>query len=500
MITFSKLGLKGRLGNQLWQIASSLSISLNNGRFFGIYNWEYEKYFTGTFIKIPEMRKAGIEIKESAFHYNKIELPKEGSYDLNGYFQSYKYFENCEDIIKKQFEFKDDLKSKCQLLLPNNDKENIAIHVRRTDYVNNPSHYNLSIRYYLNALEAFGDWQSYNIIFFSDDIEYCKWHFSCLPNAYFIHGTEIEDLCTMSLCDHFIIANSSFSWWGGWLCKSPDKIIVRPKEHFAGNQLKHDIKDLYPEDWIVVSDETKTVLLDTTFIIPVAFDHGDRKANLELSIKHLQQTFDTNINLIEQNGNHFQYLEGPCDYATYQGKEFHRTRMINTIAKFVRTDYVVNWDADVILNPVQIWYSVQLLRAGIDVVYPYDGNFKNIPRPLHGALKNNLSYLICKHFNGPTESWGGAIFMNRLKFISVGGENEKFISWGPEDAERFTRFLKMGLKVDRIKGWLYHLEHYRGQNSGRRNPYLEANRKEWHMIRLMEPEALKEYIKTWPWI
>lgn len=286
---------------------------------------------------------------------------------------------------------------------------------------------------------------------------------------------------------------------GRYLSRSEKKTIVRPKEHFAGNQLKHDIKDLYPEDWIVISDETKLQLVDTTFIIPVTYDHNDRMANLNLSIQHIQSNFATEISVIEQGGTKFNYVEDFAGYAFYKGNEFHRTRMINKIAKFVRTPYVVNWDADVMLNPVQIWYSVQLLRAGIDIVYPYDGNFKNVPRNLHGTLSQNLYYLIGHTFSGPIESWGGAIFCNRERFLSVGGENEKFISWGPEDAERFVRFQKMGLSIERLKGPIYHLEHYRGKNSGRHNPHLEANRKEWHMIRLMEPEALKEYVKTWEW-
>lgn len=493
MIKFVSLGNLGRLGNQMFQVASTIGIAERNKTLAVFNNWEYLKYFDNelTVHNYP----GAISVREKNFHYNDYKLCGEHDYSLHGYFQSYKYFSN--DF---KFKFKTDLKQKSLSLLPKNDRENITIHIRRGDYVGNPSHYNLSIRYYLNALEAIGNWQDYNLCFFSDDIEYAKWHFQCLPNAYFIHGTEIEDLCTMTLCDHFIIANSSFSWWAAYLGAKEHSAIIRPKEHFAGNQLRHDIKDLYPEEWIVVSDETKPVLLDTTFIIPVAYDHNDRVANLNLSIQHIQTNFNTNISVIEQGGTKFNYVEEYCDYAFYKSQEFHRTRMINKIAKFVTTDYVVNWDADMILNPVQLWYSVQLLRLGIDVVYPYDGNFKHIDKDKHKYLTANLDWLIGKDLKGPIESWGGAIFLNRKKFLSVGGENENFISWGPEDAERFNRFLKMGLKVDRLKGQIYHLEHYRGRNSGRHNPHLEANRKEWHKVRLMERDELFSYINTWEWI
>jgi hypothetical protein len=55
----------------------------------------------------------------------------------------------------------------------------------------------------------------------------------------------------MSLCENNIIANSSFSWWGAWLNKNNNKIVVAPKKWF-GNALQHNTKDLYPEKWIVI--------------------------------------------------------------------------------------------------------------------------------------------------------------------------------------------------------------------------------------------------------
>lgn len=495
MISFQSLGKLGRLGNQLFQIAALEGIAAKNKQYCSIPEWKYAPFFQGNHLQIPANFK-GQTIRESAYHYNPVTI--NGDTDLVGYFQSHKYWEDEESYIKDLFTFQEYLVDECYKKMPKNGKQNIAIHIRRGDYVGNPSHYNLSVRYYLNALEYF-NWTDYNLCFFSDDIEFAKWHFGCLPNAYFIHGPEIEDLCTMTLCDHFIIANSSFSWWGAYLGAKPHSIIIRPKEHFAGGQLKHDIKDLYPNDWVIISDQHKITLTDTEFIIPAKFDHNDRMANLNLSIQHLQSNFDTNVSVIEQGGTRFCYTRDFAEY-TFCGYDlFHRTKMINDVVKKSTKPFIVNYDADVLLNPVQIWYSVQLLRAGVDVIYPYDGNFKLITKDQHINLAASLYWLIGKQFNGPIESWGGAIFMNRLAFISAGMENEKFISWGPEDAERFVRFNKMGLSVVRVNGPIYHLEHYRGQDSGKHNKHLEANRKEWHMIRLMEQEALKEYVKTWGW-
>lgn len=497
MISFSKLGHKGRLGNQLFQIASTIGIAAKNATFASFPKWEYDKYFKLN-ISDDDFKAYNTEIKEREFCYNDISLPCMGNYDLNGYFQSAKYWKDKESQIKALFDFTDELTNKSLENLPHNGKQNIAIHIRRGDYVGNPSHYNLSIRYYLNALNRF-DWKNHNLCFFSDDIEFAKWHFSCLPDSYFIHNSEIEDLCTMTLCDHFIIANSSFSWWAAYLCRNDGKIVVRPTEHFAGNQLKLDIKDIYPIDWISVSDNIKLDLKDTEFIIPVKFDHNDRMANLNLSIQHIQQNFDANIHVIEQGGTKFSYVEDFAKYTFVTYQQFHRTKMINLGVKHSKCDHIVNWDADMVLNPVQLWYSVKLLRAGIDIIYPYDGNFKTVPRKEHINLATNLYYLVGKIYSGPIESWGGAIFCNRSRFIEAGMENERFISWGPEDAERFVRFQKMGLSIERLKGSIYHLEHYRGVDSGRMNRHLAANRKEWHMIRLMPNEDLKKYVKTWQW-
>lgn len=491
MITFSKLGAFGRLGNQLWQIASTAGIAITNDTCSNFPEWKYEDYFIN---KLPHNLLQGILIKEKNFHYDEYKLTN-SNYDLHGYFQSYKYFEDWSSIIKEQFTFKPDFIEQTKAKFNHFDKRTIAIHVRRGDYVGNLSHYNLSMGYYLTALEEL-DWQNSNLLFFSDDIEFCKWHFNCLPNAYFSPCNEIEDLCLMTLCDDFIIANSSFSFWGAYLGEKSYSKVVRPINHFAGNQLKHDIKDLYPTNWIA-NDDNRPNIEDTTFIIPVSYDHDDRVDNLNLITKNIINNFETNINIIEQGGIKFVYTSDFAVYRNSKYSEFHRTKMINDCAKFITTPYIVNYDADILLNPVQIWYSVQLLRQGKDIVYPYDGTFNHINRSSIPYLSNNLYYLIGKQYPNAKESFGGAIFMNRESFLNAGGENEKFISFGPEDAERYHRFIKLGLGVVRIKGAIYHLDHYRGINSSKSNPFITANRIEWHKVRNMSKEELIEYIKTW---
>jgi hypothetical protein len=91
------------------------------------------------------------------------------------------------------------------------------------------------------------------IILFSNDIDWCKKNLILDGKEliYIENNFDYIDLWMMSLCENNIIANSSFSWWGAWLNKNNNKIVVAPKKWF-GNALQHNTKDLYPEKWIVI--------------------------------------------------------------------------------------------------------------------------------------------------------------------------------------------------------------------------------------------------------
>jgi len=93
-----------------------------------------------------------------------------------------------------------------------------------------------------------------------------------------------------------------------------------------------------------------------------------------------------------------------------------------------------------------------------------------------------------------TSDFGWAQFFKRSVYIEGGLENENFKAYAPEDKERHYRFTKMGYHVDRIAdGWVYHLEHTRGENSWFTNPHMESNMGEWNKIKQMSREQLKEY-------
>lgn len=503
MITFSNLGRMGRLGNQLFQVAAMLGFAEKYRVEIALPEWEYQDYFPN--LSGFTGAKPGKLINEPAYHYTPDffdSLDWNKDMDFLGYFQSEKYFPSN---VKELFAFHPYLIEMCRREFEQAfEKETIAIHVRRGDYVSNPNYVQLSPTYYLLALEThFPNYRDCNLIFFSDDPDCCKLHFQCLPNAFFSDNfIDIADLCLMSQCDHFIIANSSFSFWGAWLGEKKDTKIVRPAHHFAGKLANNSIRDLYPERWTAFDWVGKKIdLRDMTFTIPVSYDHPDRQENLELCLAFLLTHFDTSVVVGEQGGTHFQYLSQYCEYRHFEGMEvFHRTKMLNDMAREATTPFVANYDCDVLLAPMQILQTVERLRNGAGVVYPYDGEFIHVDRNHYYNLSKSLDVGIFARLKTRVtkNSKGGAVFVNKQAFFQAGGENENMVSHAPEDLERWERFLKLGLKVERIKGDLYHMEHWRGANSHTDgHKHSAQNRKEYEKIKAMNADQLKNYVATW---
>ena len=147
---------------------------------------------------------------------------------LDGYWQDSTYFADYEDIIKKELSLK--VKVNLQNLKIANDIyqcNSIAIHLRRVNYDTL-----LELDYYAEAINQIKTRIKDPIFYvFSDDIKWCQENFINDGSFIFVdnnHNDEISDIWLMSQCKHFIIANSTFSWWGAWLSDNPDKIIITP--------------------------------------------------------------------------------------------------------------------------------------------------------------------------------------------------------------------------------------------------------------------------------
>lgn len=516
MITFTKLGKYGRLGNQLFQIASMIGLSKKHNHKLLLPRWQYAKYFNWS-IEEGHITTNHI-INEPHFHYaENITFPANGIFDFLGYFQSEKYWLNAKEEVFKNLSFHEAyIKAISEKYANALSKKTIAISIRRGDYVNNPNYELLPVEYYILALvENFPDWQSRNIIIFSDDAPWCRAHFGCFDNfvfadnkfnnndkrLYFTENTSaIEQLCLMSLCDDFIISNSTFAWWGAYLANRGK--VVCPSVYCKG-RLGSEIsfKDHYPDYWIKFEHQNKRLnLKNVTFTIPVHYDHPDRFQNLSLNICMLLQYFDTNVIIGEQGSDKFKVFETWCKYKKFNDAEFHRTKMLNVMAREAETPIVVNYDADVFLPPMQVLKAVFDLSVK-DMVYPFDGRFARVPRSKFREIENALDIGVVSGTEwqgtraGDMPSVGGCLFVNKKAFFEAGGENERFISYGPEDAERFERFIKAGFKVGKVKGIIYHIDHFRGPNSLTYHKHFRANEDEFNRIKRMNKEEMLNYIK-----
>lgn len=488
MIEFSRLGNMGRCGNILFQVATCLSLAKKYGVECVFPVWPYSDYFD---LDIKIGRLNAPKVDEPGFEYHPEfwdSLNWKNDMDIVGYLQNYKQFPDFK------LEFKEGFKNS---VLEKFGKPDIGMHVRRGDYVGNPNYVNLPPSYYFNALEKL-DWRNRKVTVFTDDIPYCQLHYGCFENVEVSKSNEMEALCLMSMCDALVVANSSFSFWGAYLSNAR---IIRPSEHFAGNLLKRcDIREYYPETWEIQDVNEKIDLRDTTFTIPVFHDHKDRLENLTLVYDYLLKHFDTNIIIGQNKGDSLRRAD--CEFMRFDYEDFWRTKMLNQLAIAAKTPFIANWDADVLATPGQILESVQRLRNGADVVYPYGGRFARVQRNWLPKLRGldlgilvNAKFPMLRPFD--RDSKGGAVFFNRESFFLGGGENEKFIAFGPEDAERYERFTKLGFNVQRVDGNLYHVDHFCGIQSGTKHKHITSNRDEWHSVAAMSADALREYVQTW---
>lgn len=268
MIGANYLGRMGQLGNQMFQFAAVKGIARKHGYEFMIpeyrgvvvdgrgnrLRYELDRPFT------PQMDHIGVlptdnYLQEPHFHYSQEfvdNFPDNAS--IVGYFQSPKYFERIADEIRQDFTFKDEIRDPCAAISENLDQP-IALHVRRGDFITNvESHHNQSLDYYKDALGHFDD--DRQVVIFSDDTQWCKEQELFQPGRFLISGggSPDIDMCLMSMCHSFVIANSTFSWWSAWLSTNEDKKVIYPKLWFGitGYTKDYNVEDLFPDGWITL--------------------------------------------------------------------------------------------------------------------------------------------------------------------------------------------------------------------------------------------------------
>jgi len=203
---------------------------------------------------------------EASNAYDEAVLSPGDAYVM-GYFQSEKYFYDVKDKVLKSFAFKQSVEdeaknvaSKNNLLIDDFENDNsVSIHIRRGDYlsINNivggictEDYYDRSISYIIEKVE------NPHFYIFTNDSEYANsWAQKYTGKGIYMHVVEGNtedsgyiDMYLMSLCHHHVIANSSFSWWGAYINKKDDSVVVAPSRWINGA----DNQDIYTRDMIKI--------------------------------------------------------------------------------------------------------------------------------------------------------------------------------------------------------------------------------------------------------
>jgi hypothetical protein len=274
--------LQGGIGNQLFQYAIGASLAHHNNDFikldicwfeFNSYRQYALSYFNirenlasdqeidlffqnKTFLRIKKrLRKIHNQIFNiEYFPYpasltycleTKVYEPELfsvlGDIYLEGFWQNYKYIlPEVEQRLRLEFTIKHPLRKEVSLIQERIQASynSVALHIRRGDYVSNKTyamtHGFIGVNYYSHALHLLNEkLGEFDIYVFTDDPMWVKANL-CFLNKEFIIVSDsslfdFEELYLMSKCNHQIIANSTFSWWGAWLNTNCQKIVIAPK-------------------------------------------------------------------------------------------------------------------------------------------------------------------------------------------------------------------------------------------------------------------------------
>ncbi len=191
-------------------------------------------------------------------------LGRRGNIYLEGYFQCEKYFLNYFSQLSKELTLREEFSSSIaewkQILSTFNKP--VSLHVRRGDYVSDPRtsalHNICTADYYHKAIKEMRSRISdFTLVIFSDDVEWVRENLSLGEEAVYVSGSKAQtglpllpsqELILMSRCSHHIISNSTFSWWGAYLNKRHEKIVVAPSLWNRSRVDKHN--NILPSTWL----------------------------------------------------------------------------------------------------------------------------------------------------------------------------------------------------------------------------------------------------------
>jgi len=287
--------LKGGLGNQLFCYAAARRLAVNNNSELVLDNvtgFSRDKQYNRNYIldrfnidsriananermqpferyrrvlrkslnKYREFDKRNYISQEGfAFDERLVNFKMNRSVYLDGLWQSEKYFSDIEYKIREDLKIILPMDEKNQLECANirNSKNSVALHVRWFNNPDSPQENNIDINYYNNAIDYFKSaLGELNLFIFSDNPTATQRKLQLAPSAnihYINHNTgndsEIKDFWLMKNCTHFVIANSTYSWWAAWLSESKEKIVVAPKQKIDTGVSYWNFEGQIPDYW-----------------------------------------------------------------------------------------------------------------------------------------------------------------------------------------------------------------------------------------------------------
>lgn len=282
--------LLGGLGNQMFQYATGRAFALRHGADVVLDVSSFESYTLRRYeldslqiearlasadelkaiggaeptawharLLAPLRGRPAIQVlREAHFHFDPALESARPPIALHGYWQSERYFLDARDRLSRELVPRQPLDPRNASTADKIRATNaVSLHVRRGDYVSdartNRYHGTCSPEYYSAAVDYIvARVPEPHLFVFSDDPAWTSQNMTFpAPTTYVAANPADEgfrDMQLMAMCRHHVIANSSFSWWGAWLNRAPDKIVVAPARWFASSD--NDTRDLVPATWV----------------------------------------------------------------------------------------------------------------------------------------------------------------------------------------------------------------------------------------------------------
>ena len=278
--------INGGLGNQMFQVFAALAAAIrNDDTCYFIHTMrdasgKRATYWNSIFHNLRPMMVLSTaanvqrfmqlpEHKEPSFKYTPLPKMNSTPMKLVGYFQSDKYFADVRDAIYEKLQLLDQQRSIRAMFAESAwfscGAVTVAMHFRIGDYAHiQEAHPILPLEYYRKALKHVLDHvhsnDKINVLIFNQEcddaviLDHMRQlnAFAARCQFHKVHNMfdDWKQMLLMSVCDHTIIANSTFSWWGAYLNQNPGKIVCYPSTWFGPALKHHDTRDLFPSSWV----------------------------------------------------------------------------------------------------------------------------------------------------------------------------------------------------------------------------------------------------------